>query len=183
MSLTRLTDHSGDIQDFTAEQLSEIKLTGSHDVILTLENIMNKVDQRYPVLIEIKGDQGQPEQISRAVFNDTRDYSGPVAIMSFFPDIVLWFRQNAPQVPRGLVATTINDGGLPEEYFSALTQKSLVDSLDVDFIAYDIKALPNQVTEYCRGKTIPVLTWTVRTRQQQKKARQYTDNIIYENQV
>ncbi len=180
LSLNRLTGHSGEIHDFTAEQLSQIKLTGSDDVILTLENILNSIDQHYPVLIEIKGDQGRPDHMAQAVFRDICTYTGPVAVMSFYPDIILWFQKHAPNIPRGLVATSINDGELPVEYFSATIQKSYINDLAVDFIAYDIKALPNEVTEYCRDKDIPVLTWTVRTSAQQLKASQYTDNNIYE---
>lgn len=181
VSLNRLTGRSGDIDDFTAQQLSAITLTGSDDVILTLEKILDNIDQKYPVLIEIKGDQGRPDQIAQAVFKDICDYNGPVAVMSFYPGIILWFQKHAPKILRGLVATSINDGEMPEKYFSTPTQKSYIDDLAVDFIAYDIRALPNEVTEYCRGKNIPVLTWTVRTEDLQQKARLYTDNSIYEN--
>lgn len=181
MSLERLTGQSGQIDEFTAEQLSKFKLTSSDDIIPTLEGQLSVTDRNYPVLIEIKGDQGQPDQIAKAVYDDIRDYDGPIAIMSFYHDIILWFQKNAPHVMRGLVATSINDGGLPDKYFSAATQKSYIDDLVVDFIAYDIKALPNEVTEYCRAKDIPVLTWTVRTEELRQKAAQNTDNIIYEN--
>lgn len=181
LALKRLTGHQGKIQDYTAEQLSEFTLLGSDDVILSLKNILTNIDQKYPVLIEIKGDQQRPEQIAQAVYDDIRDYSGPVAVMSFYPDIIMWFQKHAPNITCGLVATSINDGGLPDEYFSATVQKSYIDDLAVDFIAYDIKALPNDVTEYCRSTGIPVLTWTVRNEELRQKASQYTDNIIYEN--
>ncbi|PCI45332.1 MAG: glycerophosphodiester phosphodiesterase [Alphaproteobacteria bacterium] len=181
LSLKRLTGYRGCIGDFTAEQLSKFTLTTSEDVILTLGNILHNLNPDFPVLIEIKGDQHKPEQIAKAVFEDIRDYPGPVAVMSFYPDIILWFLENAPEITRGLVATNINDGDLPDPYFSVAAQKSYIDDLDVDFIAYDIKALPNEVTEYCRSRNIPVLTWTVRTEELQQKARQYTDNSIYEN--
>lgn len=181
LSLKRLTGKAGDIEDFTAQQLSKIKLTGSDDVIQPLEDILDQVDPQYPVLIEIKGDQRAPDEIAEAVYNAIMRFSGPLAIMSFYPDILLWFQRNAPQIPRGLVATSINDGGLPDIYFSTDVQKLYIDDLAVNFIAYDIKALPNEVTAYCRKKGIPVLTWTVRSEGLYEKAQQHTDNIIYEN--
>jgi len=181
VSLKRLTGQFGQLQDFTAEQLSKITLTGSGDKIPSLNNILLKTSPKYPVLIEIKGDQGTPDQIAEAVFNEIRNDDRPLAIMSFYPDIILWFQQNAPHILRGLVATSHNDGGFPDDYFSVATQKSLIDRLDVDFVAYDIATLPNEVTEYCQHKDVPILTWTVRTETQRRKAARYTDNIIYED--
>lgn len=184
LSLTRLTGQSGEIQDFTAVQLSKFKLGPSDDVIPTLAVVLAKADPELPILIEIKGDQVRYDDIAQAVYQDISDYSGPVAIMSFTPEIILWFQKHAPQIHRGLVATPIKavdkDNHLPDSYFSIPKQKLLIDQLGVDFIAYDINALPNEVTEYCRGQKIPVLTWTVRTDEQKQKAQQYTDNIIYE---
>ncbi|MBL4613055.1 MAG: hypothetical protein JKY91_04865 [Emcibacter sp.] len=181
VSLERLTGQTGQIQDFTAAQLTSFTLTDSNDTIPTLKELLTVTDRNYPVLIEIKGDQGQLDQIAKAVYDDIRDYSGPVAIMSFYPDIIRWFQKHAPHVLRGLVATPLNDGEMPEAFFSLANQTSLIVSLAVDFIAYDITALPNTVTEYCRAQNIPVLTWTVRTEELRRKAAQYTDNRIYEN--
>ncbi len=181
VSLDRLTSVTGKIQDFTARELAEIKLKHTSDCIPPLSRVLSEIDQAYPILIEIKGDQGQPAEIAKAVFNDIEDYDGPIAIMSFYPEIIKWFKINAPHVLRGLVATSINDGEMPNDFFSVEMQKEYVESLKVDFIAYDIKALPNDLTEYCRKKNMPVLTWTVRSEALQKKAAQYTDNIIYEN--
>lgn len=180
MSLCRLTGREGNLEDFTARQLSRFTLGQSRDTILTLKDILDNINPEYPVLIEIKCDQRQATEIAQATFNDIRTHAGPIAIMSFDPEIIQWFQQHAPTVMRGLVATGNNDGTLPEKYFSAAEQCSLVDALAADFIAYDINTLPNEATEYCRKKNIPVLTWTVRTEQQHKKAREYCDNIIYE---
>ena len=181
VDLKRLTGQSGTIQDFTADQLSGIKLSGSDDIILPLKETLRYIDQTYPVLIEIKGDQGQASTIAQAVYDDIKNYSGPVAVMSFYPDIIRWFQEDAPDITRGLVATSIRGDGLPENYFSPVQQISTLGDLAVNFIAYDIKALPNEVTEHCRTTDIPVLTWTVRTEELRQKAVHYTDNIIYEN--
>jgi len=180
MALGRLTGRAGKLQDFSADELSRMSLGDSADHPLTLGQILDHVSRDYPVLIEIKADQSRPAEIAEATFNAVQDYSGPKAVMSFDPEIVRWFQQQAPDIPRGLVATRDNDGNLAESYFDPAEQRRLVDSLSVDFIAYDIAGLPNEATEYCREKNIPVLTWTIRTEQQRRKAAQYCDNIIYE---
>ena len=181
LALKRLTGQVGNIQDYTSDQLSKITLTGSNDTILNLKEVLQNIDPRYPILVEIKGDQRQWDVIAQAVYESIKDYSGPIAIMSFYPAIVSWFQAHAPNILRGLVATSLNDGEMPPEFFSETTQISYIDLLDVDFIAYDIKALPNDVTEYCQNNHIPVLTWTVSTDKLRRKALTYTDNSIYEN--
>ena len=179
--LKRLTGRTGRIDDYTADQLSNFVLSGSQDTIPSLARLLSTTDKDYPILVEIKGDQGRPDDVAKAVYQDIHDFKGSLAIMSFYPDIIRWFQKNAPQVPRGLVATTRNDGEMPDDYFTTDKQISLIEDLAVDFIAYDIQALPNEVTEYCRTKDIPVLTWTVRSAELYQRARQHTDNIIYEN--
>ncbi|NOZ42085.1 MAG: glycerophosphodiester phosphodiesterase [Alphaproteobacteria bacterium] len=180
MTLKRLTGRDGMVQDFTAAQLAAMPLDGSDDGIMTLRHILANIDPAYPVLIEIKADQRRPAEIAAAVVADICDYPGPKAIMSFDPEIILWFRSHAPGVVCGLVATSIRDSTLPEKYFSPAAQKLLIDTLAVDFIAYDIDSLPNDATAYCRRQNIPLLTWTIRTAEQRHKAAQFCDNIIYE---
>lgn len=180
MALGRLTGQAGNIEDFTADELSRMALGKTDDHPMTLGRILANISRKYPVLIEIKADQRRPADIAKATFEAIQGYSGPKAVMSFDPEIVRWFQQQAPDIARGLVATRDNDGTLPESYFDPVAQRRLVDSLSVDFIAYDIGGLPNEATEYCRKKAIPVLTWTIRTEQQRRKAAEYCDNIIYE---
>lgn len=180
-TLERLTEKKGAVIDLTAEALGTISLKNSSDNIPTLKQVLDKSQAAAPILIEIKGDQHKPEEISRAVYEDIKDYEGHVAIMSFYPQIVAWFRDHAPQITRGLVATDRNDGDLPEEYFSPAHQIKLFTALKADFLAYDIRSLPNEISEYCRANNQPVLTWTVRNPQHHETARKYTDNIIFEN--
>lgn len=179
-TLDRLTGQSGTVIEHTAEQLTAIGLKNSDDMIPTLKQVLNETQGAGPILIEIKGDQGKPDEIAQAVFQDIQNYNGDVAIMSFYPHIIGWFQTHAPHILRGLVATDSNDGGLPEDYFSPALQIKTFQTLGADFLAYDIASLPNDVSEYCRTHHHPVLTWTVKTPQHHETARKYTDNIIFE---
>ncbi|MEZ5757273.1 MAG: glycerophosphodiester phosphodiesterase family protein [Emcibacteraceae bacterium] len=178
--LGRLTTHAGNTIDYSADELSKIKLSNSNDIILTLQYVLSQIGAKTRILIEIKGDQGHFHEIAEAVWNDIKFYPDDIAIMSFYPEIIKYFKAYYPGVPRGLVATTIDDGELPKEYLNPDKQLRLIKSLDVDFIAYDIRILPNKVTRYCREHNIPVLTWTVRSEEERIKAKDNTDNIIFE---
>ncbi|HPF46939.1 MAG: glycerophosphodiester phosphodiesterase [Alphaproteobacteria bacterium] len=178
--LSRLTAHEGKTIDYTAEELSKITLSNSTDVIPSLQHVLSQIGAKTRILIEIKGDQGQFNEIAEAVWSAIRFYPDDIAIMSFYPEIIKYFKAYYPGVPRGLVATTVSDGELPKEYLNPEKQLRLIKSLDVDFIAYDIRILPNKVTRYCQNHNIPVLTWTVRTDEDRLKAKNNTDNIIFE---
>ena len=180
-NLSPLTTQKGEVINYKAKELSRIQLVGSTETIPTLKEVLNQTNGRQPILIEIKGDQGQYNEISRAVWKDIENYKGDVAVMSFYPEIIKYFRNNHPSVTCGLVATSLNDGNLPSTYFDPSHQKKVIKELETDFIAYDIRALPNLVTKHCRLNNIPVLTWTVCNCNDQDKAYKNSDNIIFEH--
>ena len=180
-NLSPLTTQKGEVINYKAKELSRIQLVGSTETIPTLKEVLNQTNGRQPILLEIKGDQGQYNEISRAVWKDIENYKGDVAVMSFYPEIIKYFRNNHPSVTCGLVATSLNDGNLPSTYFDPSHQKKVIKELETDFIAYDIRALPNLVTKHCRLNNIPVLTWTVCNCNDQDKAYKNSDNIIFEH--
>ena len=60
---------------------------------------------RAPLLIEVKSPGRHVDALSRAVARAIAGYKGPVAVMSFNPEIGRWFAEHEPQVLRGLVVT------------------------------------------------------------------------------
>lgn len=181
LTLERLTGESGHLSHLSCKELTRLNLDHSPDKIPTLKQILNNTDGAVPILIEIKGDQNKVPAISEAVWYDIKDYQGQIAVMSFYPEILKIFKINHPSVICGLVATTIDSGDLREEYFIEENQIEIIKSLNLDFLATDIRTLPNQTTEYCIANRIPVLTWTVRTPEDKEKAQEFADNIIFEH--
>ncbi len=179
-SLERLTGLPEVVGNLKAREIEKRTLKGSKDNIPLLKSVLDHLPENTPVLVEIKGDQNRYNELSKAVWQDIKNHKGKIAIMSFYPGIVRYFKERHPDVTRGLVATSIDDGDLPPDYFDVCFQIGTIKALKVDFIAYDISALPNDATLFCRENKIPVLTWTVRTEAQRKHARLNTDNIIFE---
>jgi len=178
--LDRLTDQTGQLIDFTAEELSRITLKNSSDRIPTLAKVLANNTSKAPILVEIKGNQKKFNQIAEAVLKDLSSYDGPVAVMSFYDEIVHWFQNNVPDITRGLVATAQDSNQTGSPWFDPQEHIFQVKELEPCFLAYDIRSLPNACTEYCRENKIPVMTWTVRTDEQRATARRYADNIIFE---
>lgn len=179
-NLLRLTGIDAELCQLSAKEITKIKLSGSNDNIPTLGDTLTSVGHKASILVEIKGAQNKYKEIALAVLKGLKNHNGEIAVMSFYPEIISHFKSSDENVVRGLVATSINDGKMPNEFFDLKYQINVIQKLNVDFIAYDIRALPNQVTEYCRENDIPVLTWTVRSDGDRERASKYTDNIIFE---
>ena len=105
-------------------------------------------------------------------------YFGPVAVMSFDPRMGEWFAKHAPHYTRGLVCTDTLDHG----WKHAWRQPHALERAQPDFLACDIRDLPNAVCSLWRETERPLLTWTVRTPDLRQKALAQTDALIAEGE-
>ena len=70
-----------------------------------LREVLALIAGRAPLLIEVKSPGRRVAALSRAVLARSDGYIGPVAVMSFNPEVGRWFARHAPEVLRGLVVT------------------------------------------------------------------------------
>ena len=183
-TLDRITDQSGPIAARTADELAVLSLRGGGGAkIPHLSDVLDRVACRAPLFIEIKSWRRGPGPVEARIARLLSDYGGPAAIQSFDPDIVRWFAETAPAIPRGQIATAPfrrSGGDLPwlERWRRAELAYNLLTR--PDFVSYDVRALPNPVTRRVRRKGIPLLAWTVRDRGMEARARRYADNLVFE---
>lgn len=180
-SLKRLTGVRKATASITAREARKVTLTGSRDHIPTLAEVLDYVAGQVPVLVEIKSEPGATGPLEQAVAEVLDSYDGPVAIMSFNPEAVLWFAVNRPHICRGFVSSTRYPHELGWKLSHIAGQAQTVDRIRPDFVAYDIRALPNRFTRAIRAAGLPLLTWTVRSKDQHRKAFTHTDGIIFEH--
>jgi glycerophosphoryl diester phosphodiesterase len=173
--LDRLAEGLGAVRTLGAAELGRIRLKGSDETVPGLTEVLALIGGRVGLLIEVKAPARHPVALSRAVAAALAGYQGPVAVMSFNPDVGRWFARHAPKVLRGLVVTEQNRGprGLWERPLALWRSRA-------DFLAYDIRDLPARFADRARDKGLPVLTWTVRTMQDRARAAEHADQIIYE---
>lgn len=172
----RTTSQDKYVSSLTKEDLKEIKLNGSEEHIPTLNEVLELVDGKTPILLEIKNN-GKVGELESAVWNVLKDYKGEFAIESFNPYVLKWFKENAPEVIRGQLASKLKGIKFPFFKKVALKKMLLNKITEPDFIAYNLEDLPyKSVTK----SGLPVVSWTIRSQEEYIKAIQISDNVIFE---
>lgn len=185
--LGRLTDQKGPIQQRSAEDLMQIDLRGGQEGIPTFAEVLRIVAGRTPVLVELKDQHGQMGQadgrLERAVAQDVQGYGGPLALMSFNPYSVAALRDLVPMIPRGLTTCAFSEKDWPllkADRREALRDIPDYNSTGASFISHAFKDLSADRVAALRGSGALVLCWTIRSRQAERDARQFADNITFE---
>lgn len=179
-NLKRMTGIDKKIKECTYCEISKLRLKETDEKIPLLKDVLNLVDGKVPIIIELKTDV-ICGKLEKEVIKILEQYNGEYAIKSFNPLSVNYFRKHSPTMIRGQLASDFkNDKML---ILKKIFLKNMLFNFisKPDFISYDIRALPNKKIARLKEKQI-ILGWTARTQEELEKARKYCDNVIFEKQ-
>jgi len=185
--LKRLTGIQGAIRQRTAHELTQVPLLHGDEGIPTLDDILDLVDGRVPLLIEIKDQDGamgpRTGALEAATAQSLASYRGPTAVMSFNPHAVIAFGKHGTGHPLGLTTCAYLQQNWP--LLPAATRKYLRPIPDFDrvgaaFISHDVNDLNSPHVAALKDRGVPILTWTVRSAEQEAEARKIADNVTFE---
>ncbi|MGE5259825.1 MAG: glycerophosphodiester phosphodiesterase family protein [Actinomycetota bacterium] len=184
-TLDRLTAETGPVSALSAEALCAIPLRGTSDRIQSLPALLDLVGGRVPLVLEVKSTWTREGKFEANIALLLASYPGPVAVMSFDPYSVAAFKEIEPSLPRGLISERFSDRRYWRNftYAECFAMRNLLTSVIArpHFIAYDIKALPALaplIAQHLFG--LPLLTWTVRSKEERERALRYADAMIFE---
>ncbi|WP_144379240.1 glycerophosphodiester phosphodiesterase [Mesorhizobium amorphae] len=171
--LRRLTGTEGFVWQRTAAEMAQLRVGGTDDHPPTLRELLDLVDGRVPLVVEIKGTPGHDAGLVKAVGRLLKRYEGQVAIMSFDHWLIREFETEAPGIPGGLTAYgTANHE--TEAHFSMLAH-------GIAFTSYAAGDLPNRFVSFVREKLgMPVITWTIRDQPAIDLTFRYADQMTFE---
>lgn len=185
--LPRLTGAEGLVRALAIDALSMLRIMETDQAIPSLAELLAEVAGQVPLLIEIKDQslRSSPEigTLSERVAEQVAGYDGPVAVMSFNPHTIAALHKAAPGIAVGL--TTCGYDAEEWDMLDAGQRAHLAAIADFDrvgasFISHDRKDLDNPAVLALKSKAVPVLTWTIRSPEQEQAARRIADNITFE---
>lgn len=185
-TLDRLTAEKGEVAARTLAELKSIKFNKSDDTIPSLADLLQLVNGRVPLFLELKSPWNGSVTLVHKVAHALTDYRGPVAVMSFDPDLVAELKRYAPALPRGIVAE--RNYLHPHWKFLTPARKRYLGLLlhlfrtRPHFVAYAQFDLPSLAPKIARSLFgIPLLTWTIRLERERQRVAGIADQIIFEN--
>jgi glycerophosphoryl diester phosphodiesterase len=185
-TLERLTIETGDVASRTAAELKAIKLNNTNDTIPSLHDLLALVGGKVPLVLELKSQWDGKTDLAHKVADILADYEGPVAVMSFDPDLVAALKTHAPGLPRGIVAERrylhpfwnfLSPG--KKRYLGLLLHILRTKPHFVAYAQFDMPAIAPLITRYVFG--MPLLSWTVRTEKERAKVSRWVNQIIFEH--
>ncbi len=177
-ALGRLTDGEGRLDAMTAAALRRVPFKATADRMMSLGDLCNLVAGRATLVLELKSHFDADRRLPLRAAEVLKSYSGPVAVMSFDPAQIVAIRETAPRLRRGLVAER------PQRASSIgdkVTFLSRALRSQPQFLAYSVRDLTTALPLLARYLArLPLLTWTVRSEQDRRRAARWADQMIFE---
>jgi len=166
-TLKRLCQVDADVSSLTMNELRKQSIKGSSSNIISLDEMLHVVNANVPIIVEIKGNF--TPFIEERIQEIIRSYHGPIALKSFNLESIKWLIKFLPFIPKGLVIDNKNNNS------------EFVLDMDIDFVSCDVNIIESELIAKLKAKQIPIITWTINSKDKQKKAANFADNIIFEN--
>lgn len=171
-SLKRVCGQNIKISSLTTEDLKNYKINGTDQTIPTLDEVLETVKGKVPLLIELKSFKVNGK-MEAELYKKLKQYKGEYAIESFNPVSLNWFKNNAPEVPRGQLMPDLTNIFLIGNTLSNMLINS--QATMPHFIATSASAVGK-----VENGDKPLLSWTIKTKEQYDRVMQYCDNTIFE---
>jgi len=146
--------------------------------IPSLKDLLNLVQGKVPLLIEIKS-ESPIVSLTHQVLTLLNDYQGKVAIHSFDPKVVRLLKKEAPHLLRGQIACYFKNESM--FFLKKWALKHMVYNLinGPDFVTYAIEDAPNKMLNRHKKK-MPIIGYTAKNKKAYTEALNYFDNAVFE---
>ena len=181
-TLDRVCGVSGNVRDYTYEELQAFTLCDSSERIPLFADVLTLVDGKVPLIVEIKIHESAAA-VCAAADALLQNYKGVYCIESFHPFAVRWYKKNRPGIVRGQLSSNFNKPGKREPFEQTLVHYLLTNVLcRPDFIAYDHKHKYNLSRLVIKALFRPLnVAWTIRSQEEMDMSQKDFDLFIFES--
>lgn len=177
----RMCGVKGYVEETLLEEMRTLRLKGTEERIPTLSEVLAAADGRTMLLIELKVAAGREGDLEERVANLLDHYHSPFAVIGFNAQSLAWFAKHRPRFLRGLDAERLSDEALAE---TTLDLAYLFDGQIMlakpHFLALDLASAAGSVGRRYRREGLPVVGWTVRSKDELATYAADLDNYIFE---
>ena len=182
--LGRRTTKTGFVFKKTLSYIKKAKLS-NNETVPTIEEVLNLIDGRVPILLEIKCSKYIKNNLNvftRILSEKLESYKGPVALMSFSPDLIKYIRKRNlfKRFPLGLTTSFPNIESIGNKIKNNKIENEIVSN-KLQFISQDWKGIKNIRVKRLKKLDIAILTWTITSREIEKSLEGLVDNITFEH--
>lgn len=180
-TLDRVCGVSGRVDEFTYDELKQMRLCNTGETIPLFSDILSLVDGQVPLIVELKTGRNN-QRLCETAHNMLSAYHGDFCIESFDPTIVYWFRKHAPKILRGQLSAPYHRLIKELDSFKAYgLSRCICNFLSrPNFIAYE--KLPKPITvKLAEALGAMRVVWTVRGKDDYKLIESKNDTVIFEH--
>lgn len=179
-TLNRCCNINKKIKDLTIKDIKEVKLFNTEHKISTFSDVLDYIDARVPIVIEVKTDVSS-KRICPELLKSLENYNGKFAIKSFNPAVCLWLKKHAPNITRGLLITDFKkEKGLNLLKKLFISSMLFVPIYKPNFLSVRLSMLKNKKIKNMREKGYTILGWTFKNKTDYIKYHSYCDSYIFE---
>ncbi|MHC5306933.1 glycerophosphodiester phosphodiesterase family protein [Bartonella sp. LJL80] len=172
-SLERLCNRRERIIDLRAVDIANLRFGDGKQQIIPLQKMLEAIAGKVPVLVNLEGNEGLDVGLISTVTELLTHFDNKSAVMSQDIHLLRRIRISNPTIPHGIKAEG-NQRKDIEEHFAMLAH-------DMEFVAYNHRELFNPFVRFAKQKLdMPILAWTIQSRDEWDKASKNADQMIFE---
>ncbi len=179
-NLKRLTGLNKKVNELNYEDIKDLRLHNTAEKIPTLKEVLNLVNGRVPLLIELKP-FGHIPNFCYNFYQEMLEYEGKWAVFSFNPAVVRWFKKHQPQIIRGQISKFfVKDDHIIWPVSHILKAMYLNHFTKPDFISYHVHDMPNKYIDKYKKKGLAIISFAARNQDELDFVRTHYDNVVFE---
>lgn len=170
-NLKRMTNIDKKIKKLKLKELQNIKLLNTDYTIPSLDDVLKTIDGEVPILIELKYDV-KGYKLPRKLYNSLKNYNGEVAVQSFDPFLISYFKIHKAKYLRGFLTTIYDNKFMNSNFFFKL---SLLLSKP-QFLSISKNLVNNK--KILKQKNKKILIWTINSKDEINKYKNKENSLI-----
>jgi glycerophosphoryl diester phosphodiesterase len=176
-NLDRMTGINKYVKECYYNDIKDLKLNGTDCYIPTLKEVLELINGKVPLLIEIKNDN-KIGVLEDNVLEILSSYNGKYAIQSFNPFVLIYIKNKNKNIMRGQLVCH-NYKNISKIKAFILKNMFLNIISKPNFISYKINDVTDQIVK--KYSKYPLFFWTVRNKEQYNKCVRFNGCCIFEN--